>query len=264
MAEPQPGGTSADRANDVDAVRIDGVSHTYPGGLRALDGIDLRVRAGEFVSLIGPSGCGKSTLLRIVAGLVPPSSGRAQRAANIIDRTAFVFQSPTLMPWASVRRNARLPLDLAGVPRVEADARASRALAQMGLADFAEAYPRTLSGGMQMRVSIARALVIEPELLLMDEPFGALDEITRVRLDQDLLDLAASRRLTVLFVTHSVQEAAFLSSRVVVMHPRPGRIAEQIRIDEPHPRGDAFRHSERFAALSARLSRALAVAGLPP
>jgi NitT/TauT family transport system ATP-binding protein len=173
----------------------------------------------------------------------------------------MVFQQPTLMPWTSVEANVRLPLGLRGTPAADASRRARQVLAQVGLAEFTDAYPRELSGGMQMRASLARALVTEPGLLLMDEPFGALDEITRARLDRDLLDLQARSTLTVLFVTHSIYEAVYLSSRVVVMSPRPGRIAGELAVDEPSPRGDAFRTSERFARLCARLHGMMVEAG---
>ena len=208
------------------------------------------MRAGEFVTLLGPSGCGKTTLLRMVAGLLAPTAGRmrwwgddAVPADDAARRLAMVFQSPTLMPWARVAANVRLPLDLAHVPRAAADAAAREALAGVGLADVAERFPRELSGGMQMRVSIARALVTAPTLLLMDEPFGALDEFTRHRLDTDLAALWHARGLTVLFVTHSIQEAVYLSTRVIVMAARPGRVLADVPVDEPHPRGPRFRGS---------------------
>ncbi len=243
------------------AVEVDGVEKSFPNGLRALDRISLTVREGEFITLVGPSGCGKSTLLRLIAGLIEPSVGRirlsnAARASGI----GFVFQSPTLMPWASVERNVRLPLDLDGVPHAQSSPTVERALSLVGLDDFARAYPRELSGGMQMRVSIARALVTSPKLLLMDEPFGALDEITRNRLDCDLSALCAKQNLTVLFVTHSISEAAFLSSRVVVMSARPGRVADDVRLDQPLPRDDDFRGTDLFVRTSTQLSGALAAA----
>ncbi len=244
------------------AIRTVQAAKIYANGVQALAPVSIEVREGELVTLLGPSGCGKSTLLRMVAGLLAPSTGRIDTWPGDAARThrlAFVFQQPTLMPWASVLRNVRLPLDLAGMPRVDADQRVRHALELVGLQDFAEVYPRELSGGMQMRASIARALVTGPDLLLMDEPFGALDEITRARLDRELRELWQRERLTVLFVTHSIYEAVFLSTRVLVMSPRPGRIVGEVAIDEPHPRADAFRTSQRFAAWCSRLQGVLAV-----
>ena len=240
------------------AVDIRGASKTYPNGTRALEPVDLIVRQGEFVTIVGPSGCGKSTLLRLVAGLSRATAGSILLSDGYKPpRLAYVFQSPTLMPWASVQSNVRLPLDLAGVARAEADETTRHALERVGLQDFPRSYPRELSGGMQMRVSIARALVTGPRLLLMDEPFGALDEITRNRLDREFSELSARENLTVLFVTHSIYEAVFLSSRVLVMSPRPGRIHAEIGIDAPRPRADSFRSTAEFAAHSARLSEML-------
>ena len=240
----------------------------YPNGALALAPVDLSVWPGEFVTLLGPSGCGKSTLLNLVAGLLAPSSGtlrwwgEAERPRGAAGhRIAFVFQAPTLMPWARVRDNVALPLALARAPRDARDAAAAQALAQVGLEGFAAHLPRELSGGMQMRVSIARALCVEPDLLLMDEPFGALDEFTRQRLDADLLALWARRKLTVLFVTHSIQEAVFLSTRVVVMGARPGRILADHRIDWQDARDDAFRVSTAFAEHARILSSCVASAG---
>ena len=246
------------------AVEVLSAEKTYPNGTRALLPVNLSVREGEFVTLLGPSGCGKSTLLKMVAGLLAPSDGRLLLWRKPVDqveaaghRLSFVFQEATLMPWARVAANVRLPLDLAGVPRAEANARVAEALALVGLARFAGHRPRELSGGMQMRVSIARGLVTRPTLLLMDEPFGALDEITRNRLDSDLLALWGAKKLTVMFVTHSIHEAVYLSNRVVVMAARPGRIVDEVVIDEPYPRGPEFRVSTRFSETARRLQDSL-------
>ena len=252
----------------VVAIEARHAGKVYPNGVRALEPVSLSVRAGEFATVIGPSGCGKSTLLRMVAGLTAPSLGsialwpaaHAMGGMARVDQLAFVFQHPTLMVWASVEQNVRLPLQLAHVDRVDADAKVSYALALVRLEEFRNAYPRELSGGMQMRTSIARALVTQPRLLLMDEPFGALDEITRSRLDQDLLALWAEEALTVLFVTHSIYEAVYLSTRVLVMSERPGQIFAEVIVDEPYPRSEAFRGSERFAHYCARLNEHLASA----
>lgn len=228
------------------AIALRNVSFAYLNGLAALAPVSLAVQKGEFVALIGPSGCGKSTLLRLVAGLLAPGNGEIVRADDLSAQgMAFVFQSPALMPWADVATNVRLPLALAG--SADADARVEHALELVGLREFRAAHPRELSGGMQMRVSIARALATQPRLLLMDEPFAALDEITRNKMDGDLQRLWMSEALTVLFVTHSIYEAVFLSTRIVVMSARPGRIVGELAIDEPHPRDAAFRASERFA-----------------
>lgn len=210
------------------------VGKRFDNGTEALSGLSFRVSEGEFLSLLGPSGCGKSTALRLIADLITPDSGEIVWTAAR-PQMGFVFQEPTLMPWADARTNARLPLDLKKVPRAEADARAEAALARMGLKDFARAYPRELSGGMKMRVSIARALAAAPSLLLMDEPFAALDEPTREALNDDLKRLAHEDRITVIFVTHSVMEASYLSDRVLVMSPRPGRVKAEIALP-PGPR----------------------------
>lgn len=240
---------------------------TFPNGVRALDVVDLELHKGEVVTLLGPSGCGKSTLLRLLSGLVLPSGGSVEvddqfRGPGL----AYVFQSPTLMPWASVEANVGLPLKLSGVPAAVAREKIRHALDLVGLADFARAWPRELSGGMQMRASIARALVTGPRLVLMDEPFGALDEITRHRLDREFSDWSARENLTVLFVTHSIYEAVFLSSRVLVMSPRPGRFLSEVRVDAPFPRTDDFRATPEFAAHCVQLSRTLgsAMAGATP
>jgi NitT/TauT family transport system ATP-binding protein len=245
------------------AVSLRGVAKTYDSGVAALGPLDLDIRNGEFVSLLGPSGCGKSTALRLISGLSAPTSGVvrvAKRAAQAKHSIGFVFQEPTLMPWTSVRENVRLPLMLAHAPGAEADARVGEALAQVGLAEFAESYPRELSGGMKMRVSLARALVTDPDILLMDEPFAALDEITRFRLNNDLLALWRNLRKTVIFVTHSVFESVYLSQRVIVMTPRPGRLAAEFRIDAAEPRTEEFRTSVEYAAHCRAVSIALAQA----
>jgi NitT/TauT family transport system substrate-binding protein len=249
------------------AVEVLSAEKIFPNGTRALAPIALTVAQGEFVTLIGPSGCGKSTLLKLMANLLEPSDGRLLwwRAGygDVVShgrQVAFVFQDPTLMPWARVAANVRLPLDLAGTPRAAADARVAAALARVGLTDFARHYPRQLSGGMKMRASIARSLVIDPDLLLMDEPFGALDEFTRNRLDDDLVTLCFERKLTTVFVTHSIYEAVFLSSRVIVMASAPGRIFATLAIDEPQPRAESFRNSARFAEYCRTVSGLLAKA----
>ena len=240
-------------------VGVHDVSKVFDNGVRALSGISLEVGAGEFLSILGPSGCGKSTLLRLVAGLASPSQGTIDRESGDI---GFVFQEPTLMPWASALANVALPLKLRGMSRSEREARAAAALDSVGLKGFEKSFPRELSGGMKMRVSLARALVVEPRLLLMDEPFAALDEITRHRLNRDLLGLWQRSGVTVMFVTHSVFESVFLSQRVVVMAARPGRISADFRVTEPYPRGEDFRTSAAYAEwcrqASQRLEQAMA------
>jgi NitT/TauT family transport system ATP-binding protein len=273
MNDYQPEAPPAVRApvEATPVVEVLSAEKIYPNGTRALDPVSLAIREREFVTLLGPSGCGKSTLLKMVAGLLQPSDGRLRWWRQGFDavgtegkRLVFVFQDPTLMPWARVEANVRLPLDLARTPREEAGPRVSAALRMVGLDGFGGHFPRELSGGMQMRVSIARALVNEPDLLLMDEPFGALDEITRNRLDADLISLWWQRHLTVVFVTHSIYEAVFLSTRVVVMAARPGRVLKEVVIDEPHPRADAFRVTQRFAEYCRELTELLAQASGSP
>ena len=245
------------------AISLRGVTKVYDSGVVALGPLDLDVRHGEFVSLLGPSGCGKSTALRLIAGLNAPTSGTVEvshregqaRAGQTI---GFVFQEPTLMPWARVRDNVRLPLKLSRAPTAEANGRVDQALAQVGLAEFADSYPRELSGGMKMRVSLARALVTDPDILLMDEPFAALDEITRFRLNNDLLSLWRNLHKTILFVTHSVFESVYLSQRVIVMTARPGRISSEFHIDAPEPRSEDFRTSAEYAGYCRQVSNALA------
>ena len=242
-------------------VTVESVSRAYPSGTLALDRVSLQVESGEFLTLLGPSGCGKTTLLRLIAGLDEPSTGRIEWPDGAgARRLGFVFQEPTLMPWARVEDNIRLPLMLAAVAPAETAARVGEAIAHVGLAGFERAYPRELSGGMKMRVSIARALVTEPRVLLMDEPFAALDEITRFKLETDLAALQCRRRLTVLFVTHSVFESVYLGSRVVVLSPRPGRVSAQLRVDAPGPRDEAFRTSAAYLEACRHVSALLAQA----
>jgi len=243
------------------------VGKRFGNGVTALDGIDLDIHRGEFLSVLGPSGCGKSTLLRIIAGLTEPNSGvrrlllETDRAGRIpVGRIGFVFQDPTLMPWSTVTDNVLLPFRLAGrVGHAERE-RAAAEIGSVGLAGFERAYPRQLSGGMRMRVSIARALVTKPDLLLLDEPFAALDEITRMALNDDLMRLWESRRPTVVFVTHSVFESVYLSTRIAVMTPRPGHIVAELPVDLPQPRERSLRTSPRYAALCTTVSEQLAKA----
>ncbi len=223
-------------------LQAQGVEKTYPNGTHALDRVDVTIRKGEFVSLLGPSGCGKSTLLKMFAGLEQPSAGRIRRPEESSSDGGMAM----VLPWARVTDNARLPLDLAGVPRDQGDARVQEALDLVGLSQFGHSYPREVSGGMQMRASIARALAVRPEVLLMDEPFGALDEFTRNRLDSDLHRLWEERGFTVVFVTHSIYEAVYLSSRVVVMAARPGRVIADVAIEAPPHRDEEFRVSAPF------------------
>lgn len=233
----------------MNAVSLRGVAKTFASGTAALAPTDLTINEGSFVAVVGPSGCGKSTLLRMIAGLTAPSAGTIQRTDGAV---GFVFQSPTLMPWATARENCALPLTLAGNDQ----AAAADALTRVGLEGFEDAYPHELSGGMQMRVSIARAMVTRPRLLLMDEPFAALDELTRFRLNDDLIALWKQNRWTVVFVTHSIREAVFLAERVVVLSSRPGRIVADIAVDLAD-RSPAARLSHAFADQCAAVSAAL-------
>lgn len=253
-------------------VRLERVDKVFDNGTEALRGLDLSVFEHEFLSLLGPSGCGKSTALRLIAELTTATGGQIHRH-GLEESTlrplavGFVFQEPTLMPWATVFDNVFLPLRLEGQGRRLAASRVETAIGMVGLEGFEGAYPRELSGGMKMRVSIARALVTEPSLLLMDEPFAALDEITRFKLNDDLLKLWQDKRWTVIFVTHSVYESVFLSSRIVVMAARPGRAVAEMPIDVPYPRTEAFRTDLRYndycRRLSAELKKAIG-AEVPP
>ena len=263
--ETRPAGGNPAVGRPVVSVRD--VDKVYGNGTVALKDVDLTVKEGEFISLLGPSGCGKSTLLRLMAGLGDVSAGKVnwwEQDYSVVGekgrKLAFVFQNATLMPWARVRKNVRLPLDLNRDKGDEAEQRIDQALEMVGLSKFGDAYPRELSGGMQMRVSIARAMVTGPNLLLMDEPFGALDEMTRNKLNDDLLRLWKGNGWTVVFVTHSVYEAVYLSNRVVVMAARPGRVIDEVPIEAPYPRGQEFRVSTEFAGYCRRVSEALEVA----
>ncbi len=247
-------------------VEIAAVDVTYRDGLRAVEGVSFSLRAGEFVALVGPSGCGKSTLLRSIAGLIQPSRGRLTvaglepvRARREATRMSFVFQDPTLLPWRDVYHNIALPLELAGTgrrgpDRTQRDARVRRAIELVGLADFAGGYPAELSGGMRMRVSLARAVVTDPELLLLDEPFAALDDITRQTLNEELLSLWESRHWTGVFVTHNIAEAVFLSQRVLVLTRRPGHVVADVPVPFAYPRMDGLRSQADFASLTGEIA----------
>jgi NitT/TauT family transport system ATP-binding protein len=243
------------------AAQLVGVSKRYSSGHAALDPTTLTVARGEFVALLGPSGCGKSTLLRLVAGLTAPTGGEVLVAGaapgDARDRMAYVFQEPTLLPWLTVERNVEMPLRLLGRLKEDRRAAVSVLLRLVGLEKVGGFYPRQLSGGMKMRASIARALSLSPDLLLLDEPFGALDEMTRHRLNEDLLALRAARGWAAIFVTHSVEEAVFLSDRVVLMASSPGRVVEEISIDLPRERGPELRESEAFQSQVAAVARSL-------
>jgi NitT/TauT family transport system ATP-binding protein len=240
-------------------VSLRGVDKVFANHVTALAGLDLDIRSGEFLSLLGPSGCGKSTVLRLLSGLTEPTRGEIVWSCARPE-LGFVFQEPTLTPWSDVFSNVWLPLRLAGVSKEKARPRVEEALAQVGLSGFAKAYPRQLSGGMKMRVSIARALVTRPAVLLMDEPFAALDEITRLKLNDDLAQLQSSLRATVVFVTHSVFESVYLANRIVVMAARPGRAFSEIAVEAPSPRREGFRLSAAYAETCRRTSQALHLA----
>jgi len=237
-------------------VRLSGIGKDFDNGTKAIARLDLDVNESEFLSLLGPSGCGKSTALRIVAGLLAPTEGHVTFPKGRPE-IGFVFQEPTLMPWATALSNVRLPLDLKRANASEASDRAAKALARVGLQGFENAFPRELSGGMKMRVSIARAIAAEPKLLLMDEPFAALDEPMRESLNDDLLRLWREDSLTVVFVTHSVYESAFLSTRVAVMTPRPGRNLADITLSPPFPRDADYRLSSDFSESAKRIAAVL-------
>ncbi len=240
-------------------ITLDRVSKDF-GDVLAVEDMSMDIREGEFVTFLGPSGCGKSTALKMVAGFLPLTTGKIRISPAKGDAEhdlGFVFQEPTLMPWASVFDNVYLPLQLAGVERGDGEPRVREALREVGLSRFARSYPRQLSGGMKMRVSIARALVTRPRILLMDEPFAALDEMTRSKLNNDLIQLADAHGLTVIFVTHSVFESVYLSTRVIVMAARPGRLVADMPLDAPWPRNEDYRTSPEFTAEARRISETL-------
>ncbi len=259
--------TPAASAATPPLVSLRNVGKRFANGTLALQGMTLDCGEHDFISFLGPSGCGKSTALRLIAGLTRASSGElvwsrentgAGSSGSKSDRElGFVFQEPTLMPWSKVFDNVWLPLKLAGMGRDAAAPVVEQVLEMVGLSRFADVYPRELSGGMKMRVSIARALVTHPRLLLMDEPFAALDEMTRIKLNNDLLAIWREHRFSVIFVTHSVYESVYLSNRIVVMAARPGRVIDEIRIDEPYPRGEDFRTSSRYNAHCTAVSQSL-------
>jgi NitT/TauT family transport system ATP-binding protein len=243
------------------SLELQGVSKRYAQGTAAVEGVDATIGAGQFVALLGPSGCGKSTVLRMMAGLEAPSAGSVRvggrTAAPGLRQLSFVFQDPTLMPWASAQDNVALPLRLAGQDARSARAAAGAALAAVGLAGRESAFPLELSGGMRMRVSLARALVTRPTVLLLDEPFGALDEITRQRLNDDLRALWSAQSATAVFVTHSVQEAVYLGERVLVMGQRPGRVVADLAVDLPRVRTPGLRLAPEFLEQCRAVSQAL-------
>ncbi|WP_234992273.1 ABC transporter ATP-binding protein [Roseisalinus antarcticus] len=239
-------------------LRMQEVDKTFNGGVVALRRLSLDVNQGDFISLLGPSGCGKSTALRLIAGLMSPTLGRITwEGGQGQDDLGVVFQEPTLMPWATVARNVHLPFRLRGQSYAAVKDRIEEALSLVGLEKFSNSYPRELSGGMKMRVSIARALVTNPRVILMDEPFAALDEITRQKLNDDLLSLKAKTGATVVFVTHSVFESVFLSDRILVMAARPGRIIKEIIVDAPYPRGIEWRTAPEYSAIARETSDTL-------
>ncbi|WP_262386400.1 Nitrate import ATP-binding protein NrtC [Roseobacter fucihabitans] len=239
-------------------LRMEQIDKTFNGDVIALRGMSLQVREGDFISLLGPSGCGKSTALRLISDLIHPTAGRISwYGGHDTGDLGVVFQEPTLMPWATVAQNVWLPFRLRGKPYSAVKDDVLEALKLVGLEAFQNSYPRELSGGMKMRVSIARAMVTRPRLILMDEPFAALDEITRFKLNNDLLKLKAAIGCTVVFVTHSVFESVFLSDRIIVMAARPGRVICELEVDAPYPRDQDFRTSPEYAAYTRRTTDAL-------
>jgi NitT/TauT family transport system ATP-binding protein len=249
-----PGQTRPTEPGSERLLRFEGVAMTFPGGTSALSGVDLSVNAGEFVTVVGPSGCGKSTLLRIASGLEAATDGHVQIDAA---RIGYVFQDATLLPWRDVQTNVELLAELNGVPRASRQQKAKDAIALVGLTGFEKHLPKMLSGGMRMRASLARSLTLDPQLFLFDEPFGALDEITRERLNDELLRLFTAQKFAGLFITHSVSEAVYLSTRVVVMSGRPGKIVDEFPVDFAFPRDPELRFTPEFAELCGQVSHAL-------
>jgi NitT/TauT family transport system ATP-binding protein len=243
------------------SIQANEISRTFPGGVQAIDRLSLSVNTGDFVAILGPSGCGKSTLLRLIAGLDQPTGGTLCISEQSRSRIAYVFQDAHLLPWRNVLRNVMLPLELAGVNRRHRRDKSLAALEQVGLSDAVTRYPAQLSGGMRMRVSLARAMVTDPQLLLLDEPFAALDEITRQRLDEQLRELWISRKMTVIFVTHSTTEAVFLANRAIVLSKRPGRILHDAPIELGDERNAAMRSTPEFAAQTRDIYSALEKGG---
>jgi NitT/TauT family transport system ATP-binding protein len=237
------------------SISLSGVSKQFDNDVKALDPIDLAIAGGEFISIVGPSGCGKSTLLRIIAGLVQPTTGSCRQAGNAT--AAFVFQDAALLPWRNVARNAELLMELEHYPVNDRKARASHALQLVGLAGFEKSYPHQLSGGMRMRLSLARAIALRPDIMLLDEPLAAVDELTRDVLQEEVSELWRTTGFTALLVTHNVHEAVYLSRRVVVMSARPGRIVEIIEVPFPYPRSPELRATPEFARLTGKVSATL-------
>ncbi len=254
-------------SQSIPAIVLDQVAKSFGKAMPVLRDVNVTVAQGEFVCLLGPSGCGKSTLLKLVAGLIPPTSGTilidGMTPRNAREIVSFIFQDPTLLPWRTIRTNVGLGLELEGAARDRRHARVTELLDLVGLAHVAEAYPRELSGGMKMRASIARALASNPRVLLLDEPFAALDELSRDRMNEELLRLVRQHHWTVLFVTHSVAEAVFLGTRILVLAPNPGRIAHNITVDLEVDRTADTRRTEAFDRLTTQISRLVREAHLP-
>lgn len=249
--------SEATGTTDSTRLRFEHLSMVFPDGTHALDDVSFTVGAGEFVTVVGPSGCGKSTLLRIASGLTEHTGGVCDVNRDSI---GYVFQDATLLPWRTVRKNVELNAELQGIPKSERQRRASEAIELVNLVGHEEKYPKQLSGGMKMRCSLARSLVLNPQVFLFDEPFGALDEITRERLNSEVLDLFQREQFAGLFITHSVSEAVFLSTRVLVMSQRPGRIIDDITVPFPYPRDHDLRYGAEFGEIAARVSHGLAEA----